>query len=185
MCFWDFPPSPEGAKAGPLPSGSTDGKTLPNSRLREIFHASVNLVAVSCECRRTTFSGAAFDLSTPKRGEDGFCALLISSAAPESELTLRTRLCLELRLGLCPKNPLGRCPRPRKGSALDPPGLPRPGLRNSLRVLVYNFVWPRRSAILFPALRCLRRNWVQGHAPARPCSGAAPRSLPPVPVRSR
>ena len=54
MCFRDFPPSPEGAKAGPLPSGSTDGKTLA-------------LLAVSCECVRSLFP--ALHLVCPHKKE--------------------------------------------------------------------------------------------------------------------
>ena len=109
----------------------------------------------------------ALSMICPRKKEQGnyVVSLLFFCAAPESSLARR--------VGRCPTpckgsalDPLGRCPRPRKGSALDPPGLPRPGPRNSLRGLVYDFVQPRRITIFFPSLRCLRRSWVQGHAPA-------------------
>ena len=95
-----------------------------------------------------------------KEQENGFVSLLFYCAAPGSSLTRR----------------VGLCPTPCKGSALDPQAFGK-GLTetfNALRVLIYSFVRSRRITIYFPALRCLRRSWVQGHAPAILSAGLLP-----------
>ena len=115
---------------------SGDGKTLPNSRKREKIHASVNSVAVSCECGRTAFPGAEYDLSTQKRvGKQlRFPTLFLCSAGVVA--SRRTRLCLRffracedklsslgpapVPAGALPPSPRGLCPStpPRADRAL-------------------------------------------------------------------
>ena len=113
-------------------SSSGNGKTLP-------------LVAGSCECRRTPFPGAEYDLSTKKRAGK--------------------RLCFPTLL-LCSAGVVADAPSGTLSHALQAFGKGLTETFNALRVWVYSFVRPRRITILFPALRCLRRRWVQGHAPA-------------------
>ena len=100
---WDFsPPFGAGQKAGQAPGlppslgSSGDRKTLP-------------LVAVSCECRRTTFPALRMVCPRQKERYHSFCALLISSAAPGSSLTRRVALCPTPCWGQ-PQTPLGLCP---------------------------------------------------------------------------
>ena len=119
---------------------------------RSQIHASVNLLAVSCECRRTLFPALRMVCPRSEEQENGFRALLLSSAAPGSSLRAEWDS-VPRPAGALPQTP------PRATAPLDG--------RNALRGLAYNFVQPRRIAIYFPALRCLRRSWVQGHAPAR------------------
>ena len=75
-----------------------------------------------------------------KEQENYVVSLLFSCAAPGSSLTRRTRLCLELRWGSAPV-PARALPRFFRAceEKLTPPGLPRPGLRNALRVWVYSY----------------------------------------------
>ena len=116
-----------------------------------------------------SFSGAAYGLSTPKRAGKQLLRPIVFECS--------VGVVASRRMGLCPDFPeLDEGKLSLQGlrpdfSELARKNCPRQGYRaldcgTRFAVRIFRFVQPRRNAILFPALRRLRRSWVQGHAPA-------------------
>ncbi|SDB04459.1 hypothetical protein SAMN02910317_00133 [Ruminococcaceae bacterium FB2012] len=66
------------------PTGKPPRTVYANGELRRKSNLRPELCFLRVQ--ENTFSGAAYGLSTPKMRSDGFCALLLSSAAPGSSL---------------------------------------------------------------------------------------------------
>ena len=148
-------------------SGASEGvrgrPESPRERFTPTESSAANQICgpnyVSCECRRTLFPALRMVCPRQKMRSDGFCALLLSSAAPGSSLRAEwdaVPIFPSLTRENCPCR--GSAPVPARApprffraceEKLSSPGQPRPGLRNALRVWFTALFGPAASLSCF------------------------------------